>query len=160
MDTIHYIHGVVIPAAFKLLPEKMDSSEAKAELLAIGLQETEFRFRTQQGGPAEGFWQFESGGGWKGVVNHKATAAIVRDVLATLSYGLPDLSDYYAVEHNDILACVFARLLLWTHPTSLPLVNQPSKGWVYYADTWRPGKPHRATWEQNFNKAWEVVNGG
>ena len=45
--------------ALKLLPEKMDSQAARAELVAIGLQESRLKYRAQIGGPARGYHQFE-----------------------------------------------------------------------------------------------------
>ena len=52
-----YIRDVVIPAALHMLPGHMDSPEARAMLLAIGLQESKLTYRRQVGGPAHGFWQ-------------------------------------------------------------------------------------------------------
>lgn len=156
METVGYVSKIVLPAAMALLPERMNSPAARALLLAIGLQESRFLYRTQKSGPAEGFWQFESGGGWKGVVSHPATAAIARDVLATMGYGLPDLDDYYAVENNDVLACVFARLLLWSSPLPLPSRADTYTAWLYYLSCWRPGKPHPETWGGFFSHAWSL----
>src|SRR5688572_12878990 len=61
MTTIDYVHRLVIPAAYDLLPLHMASVEATAMLLAVGWQESDsFRARAQyEGGPARGFWQFE-----------------------------------------------------------------------------------------------------
>ena len=154
MTPIEYISAAVIPAALKLLPAQMDSPEARAMLLTSGLQESKFEHRRQVGGPAEGFWQFETGGGWKGVTGHPASKAHALSVLLTLGYGLPDLNDYYAIEHNDILACVFARLLLWTHPLSLPKEGHHQYAWDYYISLWRPGLPHRQTWDAFYDEAW------
>jgi hypothetical protein len=153
---LDYITRVVIPAALKMLPARMDSMEARAMLVAIGLQESRFEYRTQKGGPAEGFWQFEASGGWKGVFTHPASTHIAHDVLSAMGYGEPDLHDYYAVENNDILACALARLLLWTHPKALPAQWQADYAWQYYLNLWRPGKPHRDTWDGFFDDAWET----
>lgn len=156
MNTSEYVTAVVIPAALKLLPAKMDSLEARAMLLTTGLQESRFEFRVQKGGPAEGFWQFEAAGGWKGVLTHPASSPLARDVLKALAYGEPDLHDYYAVENNDVLSCVFARLLLWTHPKALPARWQIDYAWQYYLNLWRPGKPYRATWDAFYEEAWDT----
>lgn len=157
MAATQYISNIIIPGAAKLLPPAFDTPQAHAMLLAIGLQESRFEYRVQVKGPAQGFWQFESGGGWKGVVNHAQTSAHIATVLKILAYGLPDLSDFYAVENNDILACVLARLLLWTHPKRLPLKGEHDYAWSYYIDTWRPGKPHRETWDTFYDVAWNMV---
>lgn len=157
MGTVEYVANVVIPAALKLLPVRMDSLEARAMLLAIGLQESRFKYRAQIGGPAEGFWQFESGGGWKGVLQHDASKSLATEALATMAYGAPSLDDYHAIEQNDLLACVFARLLLWTHPKALPQRWQTDYAWRYYLDLWRPGRPHRETWGDFFEDAWAQI---
>lgn len=157
MSALPYIRNVVIPAAMSLLPVKMNSPEARAMLLAIGLQESRFEYRRQIGGPALSFWQAESGGGFKGILFHEATKTLARDILQQMAYGDPDPSDFQALEDNDILACVGARLLLWTHPKPLPNQWEKDYAWEYYIETWRPGMPHRHTWGIFFNKAWMEV---
>jgi len=148
----------VIPAAYSLLPPKMNSPEATAMLLAIGLQESEFVARKQRGGgPARGFWQFERGGGVKGVCQHRDTRDLLAEALTVMRYGhiignLPEL--HYAIEDNDVVACVFARLLLFTLPWPLPTRGEHDKAWLQYTEAWRPGKPHRDTWDGNFDTGW------
>jgi hypothetical protein len=149
-----FIERSILPAALALLPPKMDSREARTEIIAIGLQESRFEYRRQIGGPAHGFWQFESGGGVHGVLTHPATKPVILPILETLRYRPGDC--YYAIVDNDILACVFARLLLWTHPAPLPR-DDPEAAWRYYIETWRPGRPHRATWDAFFLSAREGV---
>lgn len=158
MNTIEYIANVVIPAAYCLLPTKMNTREASAMLLAIGLQESRFEHRRQIKGPALSFWQAESGGGFRGILSHPDTRTIARAVLAVMAYGEPDASDFQAIEDNDILACCGARLLLWTHPSPLPAHNNANYAWDYYMNTWRPGRPHQQTWSECFRIAWEAVN--
>jgi hypothetical protein len=138
----------------------MNSIPAKAMLLAIGLQESRFEDRTQmEGGPARGFWQFERGGGVFGVLGHPATKARIASVLQTMGYNLKTATSHEAIEHNDILACVFARLLLWTHPDPLPVRGDVSGSWSYYTSCWRPGKPHREMWDAHYNRAWKLAQG-
>lgn len=157
MTTIAYIHNIVIPGAMSLLPDQMHRIEARAMLLAIGLQESGFTDRRQMlGGPAKGFWQFEAGGGVHGVIMHKATATTIAQVLDILRYR-PEQC-YAALADNDVLACIFARLLLWTHPQQLPGRDNSAGAWNYYLDLWRPGKPHRETWYANFARAWEIAS--
>lgn len=159
-ELIWHVHEHTIPAALSLLPGKMDSSAARAMLLAIGLQESRFEHRVQvPSGPAHGFWQFEKGGGVKGVLGHPLTQPVLLPVLDTLCYAPLIPECYAAIAHHDVLACVFARLLLWTDPRSLPTVNQPDKGWAIYLAQWRPGKPHVKTWPGYFTEAWRVVAG-
>ena len=155
-----HTYAYTVPAAYSLLPEPMHSKEATAMLLAIGLQESKFQARRQlPKGPARGFWQFERAGGVAGVLNHRSTQKYIRRVLGSLCYpiGIDDYACHTAIEHNDVLACCFARLLLWTLPDPLPGRLAVDKAWHVYADAWRPGKPHPETWAENYALAWEIV---
>lgn len=146
-----------IDEALLLLPAKMDSKQARVMLLAIGLQESRFEHRRQIGGPARGFWQFEKGGGVKGVLTHptsKDHAIAVcddREVAAT-----PD-QVYQSLEFDDVLAAAFARLLLFTDPYPLPKLGDAEYAWDYYLRTWRPGKPHHEAWAALYVKAMELA---
>lgn len=159
MTTVRYLSAVVIPGAMRLLPLPMDTPAARAMLMAIAHQESGCKYRRQVGGPAKGFYQFETAG-VKGVLLHPKTKAHVADAMAALAY--PVVSDpmapYLALEHNDILATVFARLLLWTDPSPLPAQDAPEDGWAIYLHCWRPGRPREEAWSANFKRAWEVTN--
>ena len=144
----------IYPVAMSFLPAKMDSPEAKAMLFAIGMQESRFRHRRQVGGPARGFWQFELGGGVRGVLNHPSTSHHIKAILDVLQYDNEPLNSYQAIEHNDILACCYARLLLWSLPQSLPMKGATERAWNMYLSAWRPGKPHRSTWDAFYLEAW------
>jgi hypothetical protein len=53
VTTLEYLHRLVIPAAYQLLPDRMASPAATATLLTIALQETGAEARKQFGdGPA------------------------------------------------------------------------------------------------------------
>ena len=152
----------LIPAAYAVLPPIMNSQKATAQLLAIGAQESGFRERRQLGGgPARGFFSFERGGGVKGVVTHPDTRDYLRAALITLRYekaiGQTVLL-YQAIESNDVLATVFARLLLWTVPAPLPGRDDVEEAWRQYKESWRPGKPHRSAWDQNYNLGWSIAD--
>lgn len=148
-----------LPAAFALLPGSMNTPAAKAMLLAVGLQESdEFRTRRQYGGgPARGFWQFEKKGGVAEVLGAASTRKHIAHVCAELREAATVESCYVAIEHNDVLAAAFARLLLWKHPNLLPPQNQPDLAWRIYVESWRPGKPHRKTWNAYYAQAWALV---
>jgi hypothetical protein len=160
---IDIIHRSIIPEALRLLPSEMTSPAAHAMLLSIGLQESRFLFRRQQNfGPARGFWQFEKAG-VRGVMRHKETKAPLEAVLKRLRYesAIGKTADlHYAVADNDVLACVFARLLLWTVPGQLPDEDDPGSGWAQYLEGWRPGAPHPETWDNLFKEAWTRVTVG
>ena len=150
---------VIYQATMKLLPAPMDSPPARSMLFAISMQESRLLYRRQLGGPARGFWQFELGdpvsrGGVHGVLMHSATGALIRGVLGALQYDHDPLTSYRAIEHNDILACAYARLLLYTVPQALPVKQDPQEGWRQYLASWRPGRPHPTTWEPFFQQAW------
>lgn len=170
--TLDTIIKTAINPALALLPPAMDTSEARVMLLAIGLQESRFEHRYQlvQGkpgakGPARGFWQFERGsaasrGGVWGVFLHPSTNRQLRTI-AEQRGGLPvPTSIWEAIEQDDVLAAALARLLLFTDPRRLPAVNDAQGAWDLYAlRTWRPGKPHRQTWDAFHAQARAAVMG-
>jgi hypothetical protein len=128
-------------------------------VVAICLQESGLAHRAHVGGPARGYAQFEQAGGVRGVLTHPASKPLIQPVLAALDYapGSTEGACYIAIEHNDILAAAFARLLLWTLPDKLPAQTAPGSGWSQYTAAWRPGKPHRETWDENFRQGWELA---
>ncbi|PPC77925.1 hypothetical protein C4K68_07720 [Pokkaliibacter plantistimulans] len=150
--------GIIQPA-LTLLPEKMRSPQAEVMLLAIGGQESRLHYRHQIGGPAHGLWQFEQGGGVKGVLEHKATRAMAAEVCAARQVPPTIPAVYAAIEFDDVLACCFARLLLWTDPGRLPNRTEESLGWTVYQRNWRPGQPHPQTWPTYWGKAVGSVYG-
>lgn len=152
-------HDQALTPALRLLPSPMDTLPARAMVIAICLQESRLLHRHQIGGPAHGYAQFELGGGVRGVLAHSASRQHIQTVLAALDYdpAADATSCYAAIEHNDILAAAFARLLLWTLPDTLPGRAAAALGWAQYLKAWRPGKPHRATWDACFARAWNVV---
>jgi hypothetical protein len=154
---VEHVARFVLPAALSLLPKRMDTLPARAMLIAIGLQESRFLHRVQIGGPARGFWQFEKGGGVKGVLTHSMTQPLLLKPLQTLGYSIATTECYDAIADNDTLACIFARLLLWTVPGRLPSRHMPGLAWSQYLDGWRPGKPHPATWDAFFEEGWQRV---
>lgn len=155
---IEHLHRFAFPAAFALLPTAMDTPNARAMLLAIALQESKCCHRRQIGGPARGFYQFEKGGGVKGALIHSATKTHAQQAMQLLAYKDAAVETAFdAIEHNDTLATVFARLLLYTLPDKLPTDTQASEGWGQYVRAWRPGKPHPQTWDANFSAAWALV---
>jgi hypothetical protein len=157
VTTAEYIKSFVYPTAATFLPARMDTPAAKAMVLATGFQESGFQARRQAGnGPARGFWQFEEGGGLAGVLSHPASKPFIHQALPILVVKPWECFD--ALANNDVLACLFARLLLWTHPPALPARTDAEGAWNYYRATWRPGRPHAETWSHNYRRAWEMVS--
>jgi hypothetical protein len=141
-----------IDVAISLLPHQMNSPEALVLMYTIGLQESRFKYRRQivngkPNGPAKGFWQFERGGGCKGVVEHSASRYWMHKVCMNQGVRFNATEIWNAIETNDVLAAAAARLLIFTDPKYLPSVNDSKGGWNLYIRTWRPGKPHRGTWD-------------
>ena len=131
--------------SYKLLPLKMDSPYARINQAAIGQQESGYLVRRQYGnGPATGWWQFEEGGGVKGVMEHKATSEIARSVCHARGVPFVRRTVWEALETDDVLAAAFCRLLMWTDSGKLPTTE--AEGWAMYARTWRPGRPHPDKW--------------
>lgn len=139
---------IAITPAMSLLPKRMDSPAARTMLIAIALQESRLMYRKQINGPARGFFQFE-GGGVNGVARHNASKDHLRTVCDALRYDVATV--HGAIADNDTLAACVARLLLWTHPDKLP--TNASDGWAYYMNLWRPGRPHRDTWDAFYAEA-------
>ncbi len=145
--TLTDVRRLAIAPALALLPARFTSAPAEVMLLAIGLQESRFAHRRQIGGPARGFWQFEQGGGVRGVLRHTATAGHARVLCEARHVAPTESAVYAALEHDDVLAAGFARLLLWSDAAPLPALGDSDAAWVLYVRVWRPGEPHPETWE-------------
>lgn len=161
-----FIRDAIEPA-FKLLPDKMSAPASRdraiVQIVAICLQESRLQHRRQLGnGPARGFAQFEKGtpetrGGVTGVLMHTST----RDIAKTFcrARGVPATADavWSALETDDVLTAGFARMLLWTDPFPLPDLGDAQAAWDLYIRTWRPGRPHRDTWDSLYAQALDAV---
>lgn len=154
--TPHLYNTTVISATMHLFESKFDSPGARAMLIAIALQESRLLHRRQIQGPARGFHQFEIGG-VRAVLTHKVVSPIAESIAQALRYPPEPSALHPAFEHNDILDCAFARLLLWADPRPLPKLGQHDLAWQVYMFGWRPGKPHRQTWNDFYEEAWSVV---
>lgn len=139
------------------LPQRMDTASARLMMLAIQKQEDPEERRYQvvkrtpktlaenivgertAKGPARSLWQFEEGGGIKGVLTHKSTAEYIRGICDHFDV-IPDTAHCWrAIEENDVLAACFARLLLWSDPKPMPAVGDAEGAFDLYLRTWRPG---------------------
>lgn len=157
--TLDEVTSTAINPALALLPAAMDRPEARVMLLAIGLQESRFIYRRQISGPARGLWQFEQGGGIKGVLNHETTQTKARALCAAREVAAVPAAVYGRLEHDDVLAAGFARLLLFSDPRPLPQLGKSAEAWAYYLRNWRPGKPHPQTWSVFYAQACAAVMG-
>lgn len=145
----------LLDTALPLLPTRMDSPRARVLLLAIAGQESGLATRRQYGnGPARGLWQFERGtaatrGGVWGVFLHPASREHLRALCEARGVVHDPYAIWQALETDDILAACVARLLLFTDAAPLPDVDDVEGAWTLYARrTWKPGKPHRETWDR------------
>lgn len=153
---------VALDPGLNLLPQRMDTTDARVMLTAIALQESALRYRVQvsdSGQPlpklARGYWQFERGGGVRGVLLHRSTRHTSRTICRELDVEANENAVHEALAWHDTLACCFARLLLWTLPQPLP--RDEATGWDQYIQAWRPGKPRPAKWSGNWRRAQEWV---
>lgn len=147
--------ALTVRPTLALMGARYQGQTAERLLVAIAMQESGLRARPQLGGPARGLWQFERNG-VAGVIQHPATATIARDLCGALVYSPVVTLVQDALADNDALACIFARLLIFTHPRPLPTTAE--EGWAQYMDLWRPGKPRPADWAGNWNKASEATS--
>lgn len=146
----------VLPA-LAMLPLHMRAREAMAMLVAIALQESGLRHRVQVGGPARGFWQFERSG-VEGVLRHHTTDDTSQGFVRALLHPVDSVRLYESIRDADVLAAGLARLYLWQYPGPLPrLDSDPGESWEQYVGTWRPGKPHRERWDENWAAAVDAV---
>jgi hypothetical protein len=152
---LDYHARYTLPAAFSLLAPDTDSDAARALVLAIGLQESDFLARRQHGdGPARGYWQFELIA-ITDLLQRPTTGPALRRVVQALHYPALDARGIHALlEHHDVLAAACARLTLWTLPFPLPPRNDADLGWQQYEAAWKPGRPRRAKWASSYASAW------
>lgn len=149
-----------VAEALGLLPSRMRAKEAQVMIYAIGLQESEFKYRRQMignpprpAGPAKGYYQFERGGGCKGVVEHDASRYWMHVVCQERGVAFNATAIWHGIEQDDVLAAAAARLLLFTDSRKLPALGQEKEAWNLYIRTWRPGKPHPEKWAGNYAAA-------
>lgn len=139
--------ALIIGDGLSLLPPSWNSPQARLLMLAISGQEADFRHRWQvydakrpeAMGAARGLWQFERGGGVRGVLTHERTRTQAAEVCRMRSVSPTVDAVYSALHRDDILAAAFARLLLWTNPNALPAIGQEEAAWQLYLREWRPG---------------------
>jgi hypothetical protein len=138
------------------------SDDARRMMVAIALQESgqglNARYQNSPStspGPARGWWQFEQGGGVAGVLQHNASSLMAYEACKRLTVVPQAAAVWRAIEGHDMLATVFARLLLWTDPRALP--TEQGAGWDYYVRNWRPGKPHPEMWPGNWKTATDTL---
>lgn len=153
LDRRRWVLGHAITPALAELPPMPSEAAARVMLLAIAGVESGCYARVQVPvAHARGLWQFERGGGVAGVLAHRATAA--HAAAACRRRQIPAAADeaWRALERDDVLAAIFARLLLLTDPAALP--SGQDAGRACYLRAWRPGKPcSAAKWADSWRMA-------
>lgn len=160
-------YDLVAPAAANFFSPALNTPRSRAMIIAIGLQESQFKHRQQLiggyrdwwksiTGPAVSFFQFEKIG-IRGVLEHPASRDMALELIDNLGYPEDVHTLWQALRHNDILATGFARLALWRIPDALPDPDEETLAWLQYVDSWKPGKPHPERWGANWARAWEIV---
>ncbi len=158
------LQRAILPALDELATLGIPSTVPAARMmLAIALQESGLNHRRQvsaggeENGPAASYWQFEVGGGCRGVLTHPASKAKMLAICDAFNIKAEPQALWEAMRYNDIVAAAAARLFLYTYPKSLPMTADD--GWQQYISIWRPGKPHPETWAKNWSIATEVTGG-
>jgi hypothetical protein len=145
-----------IEPGLALLPGYMVSDASRVALLAIAGVETAWSKRAQivsEGPPpAVSYWQFQKNG-LDGVMT--AHGSLLSAACATLD--IAPAEAFAAIRYNDALACVAARLLLWTDPDPMPAIGDATGCWNYYLRGWRPGKPDVTRWTPVYATAVSAV---
>jgi len=166
MNPTETLSLAINPALDRLAAHKIPSSDsARAMLYAIGLQESALKYHWQlisgpyPRGPARGLWQFEAGGGVAGVLAHKSSAVTAQHFAREFAGSVNSYAVWATLAYEDVLAAVFARLLLWTDPKALPapVATSEQAAWDYYKRNWRPGAPHPEKWAANWKAALDVL---
>jgi hypothetical protein len=167
MMTPTEFHATTIRPGLNLLAAAVDgphlvSAWASIMLGAVALQESGQRDRYQvlsdgRPGAARGFWQFEAGGGVRGVMRHARTQELAQRLCAWVQVRWDEAAIWRALEGHDGLAVGFARLLLLSDPYPMP--RTAADGWACYLRTWRPGKPHPAAWAKHWERATAALEG-
>jgi hypothetical protein len=140
-----------------LLPWQMNTQDAWALLLTFGMQESLLQHRRQlirragrlvPEGPAKGLWQFERGGGCKGIVEHHTSRYWTHHICKVRGVQFNATGLWNGLETDDVLAAAAARLLIFTDPHRLPVASDERGAWNLYIRVWRPGAWTRGTPEE------------
>lgn len=164
MTPLRLLLSAIVPALSELASGGIpDSPAARRFLIAIALQESNLSNRRQVGtggaenGPAVSWWQFEKGGGCRGVLTHRLAADHMRFICNAYNVGQTEGELWQAMQFQDIVAAAAARLLIYTLPHKLP--ETADEGWAQYLEAWRPGKPHAESWAANWAIAERLTKG-
>ena len=148
-DGLATMAAVIGPA-----PDRSDA--ARVLIHAICGQESDHRFRLQQGGPARFYAMFEI----EAVVNlmqHQRTATWIQAVCASLDIPSDAKTIHQAMAWNDPIGITLTRMNLYLRPVPLPAVGDQTGAWQFYLKTWAPGKPDESRWPAYYHAAMTAV---
>jgi len=139
------------PALDELAQLGIPSSPLAARhLLAIAIQESGLKHRRQvtaggaENGPAVSFLQGEITGGLIDMLNRPATSKYMKAICEAYNVTPTPAGLWEAIRYQDIVAFAAGRLLLYTLPSKLAVMQD--EGWAQYKKAWAPGKPKPETW--------------
>ena len=160
---------VIDPALAELAASGIRATDAaRAMLYAAGLQESNLSARFQampaesvvHKGAGRGLWQMRPDD-----VSRVLTDNSTRERSETSANKYVGSVNPHAVwetlEYDDVLAAIFARLMLWPDPAALPAptVANEQAAWDYYVRCWRHSPPREQSWAANWRAAVENVGG-
>ena len=93
----------------------------------------------------------------RGVMEHHTSVAPAKALCEALAVPFDRSAIYKGMEFNDVLAFGLGRLLLYTDPKALPEIGDAQAAWDLYQRVWRPGRPHRQTWDELYTVACKAV---
>jgi len=149
----------IVPA-LDLLPGKMDSQEARVQLLATAWQETKLRTRHQYGnGPARGLTQYERGG-LQCVLSNPLTHVLALQLCEARGVAPTAFDVWNALEFDDVLGFGMCRLTCWADSKPLPALGDANAAWAFYLSAQNPGVPRPKDWPDSYRIALEAVEHG
>lgn len=143
------------------------SASARVLVMAIAGQESRWAARRQVGLQeyypqkvgARGYWQCESTWGGPVAINDvlQKTPVQIAAACKALDISCDAHALYEACAWNDTIACIMARLKLWSDPAPLPDYWDKGESWKYYLRNWQPGAPHPESWSGLHDQAMAAV---
>lgn len=165
MTTPSFLFHNVIDPLLPLLSLTADinipaSDNAAVLLLATAGQESSWKYRLQQGGPARSYLQME-GGAASGLAGlFKLFPSKVSAICSGFDVPCNLTTVFEAIAWHDPVAFSMGRLLYWSNPAPLPAVGDAAGSWQYYLDTWRPGAPRPDAWPAVYATSLSIIKGG
>lgn len=136
---------VIVPAAAHL-PDQPDTPQSRLIVLATGAQETQFRTRQQNGGPARGLFQMQQNDVLD-IMHNPASGHAVWNLCGSLGVTYGSRAMFDALLTDDLFAACMCRLGFWCDPRPLPAVGDVLSAYDCYERVQRPGKPSYSRWK-------------